>query len=130
MNCPCTANKLYSDCCQPLHKNRLLVPTAEKLMRSRYSAFALGLGKYLQETHHISTRPSNKEGKETEQWAKSVTWIKLEVNNTKKGQATDQEGWVSFKAFFMENGKINCIQEQSYFKKEDGWQYVEGSFSS
>jgi SEC-C motif-containing protein len=101
------------------------VNTAEALMRSRYSAFALGLGDYLQQSHYSKTRPSKQQGIETEQWSKTVSWIKLEVNKTTLGSETDDEGTVEFMAYFLENGQINTIKENSYFKKEDGiWYYV------
>ena len=45
--CPCYSNKSYGDCCEPFHKKALHAPTAEALMRARYSAYALGEIDYL-----------------------------------------------------------------------------------
>ncbi|WP_370658972.1 YchJ family metal-binding protein, partial [Neisseria meningitidis] len=36
----------YAGCCRPLHLRRILPPTAEALMRSRYSAYVLHLIDY------------------------------------------------------------------------------------
>ena len=118
MQCPCNANKTYANCCKLAHDDITTVATAEILMRSRYSAFVLADIEYLQLSHHSSKRPNKKEKKEILAWTKSVTWLRLEVlNNT--------ENTVEFKAFFMENGSIDYIHENSKFSKEnEHWVYV------
>ena len=40
--CPCLSGSAYQDCCGPYHSGSADAPTAERLMRSRYSAFVLG----------------------------------------------------------------------------------------
>lgn len=125
MQCPCNSNKKYSDCCQKAHQNINSVASAEALMRSRYSAFVLANVAYLQKSHHSKTRPSNSENMEIEKWTKSVKWLKLEVLKTTNGTANDTIGTVEFKAFFMENGAINIIHENSKFCIENNyWVYV------
>ncbi|WNW02525.1 YchJ family metal-binding protein [Tenacibaculum sp. HL-MS23] len=124
MQCPCNPSKKYSDCCEKAHQNIQTVLTAEVLMRSRYSAFVLADINYLKKSHHSSIRPSDKENKEILQWTKSVEWIKLEVLNTTKGTKKDLTGTVEFKAFFIENAKIDVIYENSSFCKENNhWVY-------
>jgi SEC-C motif-containing protein len=118
MQCPCNPNKKYSDCCKKAHQNINSVTSAEVLMRSRYSAFVLANIEYLQKSHHSTTRPSKQEKREIEKWTKSVNWLKLEILNSTNDT-------VAFKAFFMENGSINVIQENSNFSKENGnWAYL------
>ena len=56
--CPCGSRRVYEECCEPFHLGAA-APTAEALMRSRYSAFALGLAPYLLRTWHPSTRPAS-----------------------------------------------------------------------
>ena len=56
--CPCGSGKSYAACCGPLHAGAAIAPTAEALMRSRYSAYGLGLEPYLLATWHVSTRPA------------------------------------------------------------------------
>lgn len=125
MQCPCNIDETYSDCCQKAHQNIKSVLSAEALMRSRYSAFVLANIDYLQKSHHSKTRPSKKEKRDIEKWTKSVKWLKLEVLKTTKGTTTDAEGTVEFKAFFMENGSINVIHENSSFSIENNhWVYV------
>ena len=41
MNCPCCSGKIYEECCAPFHRKEKHAPTAEALMRSRYSAYAI-----------------------------------------------------------------------------------------
>ncbi|WP_028889274.1 YchJ family protein [Tenacibaculum ovolyticum] len=128
MQCPCNSSRAYNECCKNAHQNIESVTTAESLMRSRYSAFVLANINYLQESHHSTTRPSNREKKEILTWTKSVEWIKLEIINTTKGCYTDLTGTVEFKAFFMENGNIDIIHENSSFCKENNhWKYLKAN---
>lgn len=124
-NCPCGRKRPYSECCKIIHNDITKAITAEDLMRSRYSAFTLGKGNYLFQSHDSKTRvKSNK--KVIENWAKSVQWMSLEVMNTTKGTSSDEEGTVEFKAFFIEAGKLDAIHENSRFRKENGhWVYVD-----
>ena len=86
-------------------------------MRSRYSAFVLANIDYLQKSHYSKTRPSESEKKEILAWTKSVDWVKLEVIHT-------TENTIEFKAFFIENGILNNIHENSLFVKEnEHWVY-------
>lgn len=118
MICPCNPNTLYKNCCQKAHKNIETVVSAEKLMRSRYSAFVLADIKYLHKSHHSTTRLSNKEYLELEKWTKSVNWIRLEILNA-------SENTVNFKAYFIENGNLEVIEEHSSFCKENNyWVYL------
>ncbi|CAM4335257.1 YchJ family protein [Zobellia nedashkovskayae] len=131
MQCPCNPQKDYTDCCQKAHNDILSVKTAEALMRSRYSAFVLANIKYLQKSHHSTTRPNKREKRKIEAWTKSVNWLKLEILNSTKETATDTEGTVEFKAFYIENGQMGVIHENSNFSKENGhWVYANGEHSS
>ncbi len=122
--CPCGNSKTYENCCEIIHQDISKASTAEELMRSRYSAFAKANGDYLYLSHHSSTRPNSY--KKTEKWAKSVQWIKLEIQKSTKGTQNENEGTVEFTAYFMENGKIDTIQEHSTFEKENGhWVYLD-----
>ena len=54
--CPCGLGDDYASCCGRLHAGAPAL-TAESLMRSRYSAFAVGDAGYLRRTCHPSGRP-------------------------------------------------------------------------
>lgn len=125
MKCPCNPKKEYLECCSLAHRDFSNIKTAEQLMRSRYSAFVLGIIDYLQLSHHSLYRPSSTEATEIKKWTNSVDWIRLEVLNVSSGLERDSFGYVEFKAFFSEKGKIDCIHEHSKFCKENGnWVYL------
>lgn len=127
MKCPCNPTKNYTDCCKKAHDNILSVNSPEVLMRSRYSAFVMANIDYLQESHHSKTRPNKRAKKETLQWTKAVTWLKLEIIETKEKAINPTDAIVEFKAFFMENGQINTIHEASNFCIENNhWVYIDG----
>ena len=117
MSCYCGEKKDYKDCCEIFHKNGGITETAQQLMRSRYSAFVLANGDYLMATHHKSTRPIE-EKVEIVNWAKSVTWIRLEIL-----EATEKT--VTFNALFLDRGQVDVIHEKSEFVKENNrWFYL------
>ncbi|WP_397364287.1 YchJ family protein [Olleya sp. R77988] len=124
MNCYCGNNTTYDACCKVFHLNQGKTETAQQLMRSRYSAFVLANGNYLMQTHHKTTRPLSQK-KAIVQWAKSVEWIKLEIQDTTNGLKNDTKGTVTFNAYFYENGNVDVINEKSAFIKEnDQWYYL------
>jgi len=124
--CYCNSQKSYSECCEPFISNIAVAKTAEQLMRSRYTAFVLANINYLMNSHHPSTRPT-KERRAILKWTKSVHWMGLHIVSTKAGSELDTEGWVEFKATYMEDNKAGCIHENSYFVKENGkWLYKSG----
>src|SRR5512142_2721079 len=93
--CPCGGGA-YATCCAPRHDGTRPAETAEALMRSRYSAFALGRADYLQVTHDV---PATEEGRvELEAAARSVKWIGLTVHRTERGGPGDEDGVVEFTA--------------------------------
>jgi SEC-C motif-containing protein len=94
-------------------------------MRSRYSAYVLGLGRYLVETNTRAARPG--EAEELTAWGRSVGWVRLEVEATERGGPGDEEGVVQFTARFVEAGALVALSERSRFLRVDGrWRYVEG----
>ena len=119
--CPCCSGIIYSECCQPYHQGALPT-TAEKLMRSRYSAYAFCLPDYLIDTTHPTKRKSlNKD--EIVDWSKENKWLKLEILKAAKSM-------VEFKAHFEDqDGTTHIHHELSTFTLDKGkWFYVKGSF--
>lgn len=122
--CVCGSVKSYKTCCEPIHKDILKANLPVDLMKSRYTAYTLGNIDYLMQSHHASTRPIADQ-KEILAWAKSVTWLKLEIIEAPK--PIQNEGFVTFKAYFLENGKQQVIYEKSRFVKENNhWTYIDG----
>ena len=118
-DCPCGSGSSFENCCGPFISGLKLPETAEQLMRSRYSAYATLAIDYLVMTTHVSTRKLFSR-KDIEKWAKSNTWLKLEVLNS-----TDTT--VEFKAYFREGMGIPQVHhEYSNFVCEEGrWYYVD-----
>lgn len=90
-------------------------------MRSRYSAYVLGLEPYLLATWHPSTRPASLDlaaGVPTQ-------WIGLEV---KRHVATGSDAaTVEFVARYKVGGRAHRMHELSRFVRENGrWFYVDG----
>jgi SEC-C motif domain protein len=110
-----------AECCGRLHDGTATATTAEQLMRSRYSAFALGLPGYLLATWHSTTRPS------TLQLDEAVRWTGLEVLTTTGGSMLSAEGTVEFRARYVHAGRSGAQHENSRFVREDGsWRYLDG----
>jgi SEC-C motif-containing protein len=118
--CPCGTGKSYCECCGPWHDGFLRgvhAPTPEALMRSRYSAFVLGLIDYLLATWHPSTAPG-------ELLLAPVQWMGLEVRHT---QMAGDAGVVEFVARCKTNGRAERMIETSRFVRQDGrWLYIDG----
>ncbi|MCW2524539.1 MAG: hypothetical protein JWO63_2874 [Frankiales bacterium] len=90
--CPCLSGFSYDECCGPFHAGSADPPTAERLMRSRYTAFVLGDVDYLRRTWHPSTRPR------TLELDLGRRWLGLEILSTDRGGMFDPEGTVEFRA--------------------------------
>lgn len=122
--CPCGSNTPYENCCGTFHSGKAVAPTAEALMRSRYSAFAKHEITYLKET---SWPPYQKHFDEAGYLAraKDSIWLGLEIEKSEAGQKEDTKGTVTFTAKSMMNGALNEQTEKSLFKKKNGfWFYV------
>ena len=121
-NCYCGNTLPFESCCEPYLKKQKKAPTAEALMRSRYSAFATGAADYLVATTHVSQRKFHKKS-EIVAWSKSNHWIKLEV-------LAATETTVTFKAYYLDSEfKAQIHNEYSTFVFEnENWYYVDGEY--
>lgn len=120
--CYCGLEKIFQDCCEPIIKGIQKAPTAESLMRSRYSAYATHQADYLLESTHISERNYYSKS-EILLWATSNHWLQLEILKS-------TETTVEFKAYFLDSKLQKQIHHEfSTFKLENGsWFYVDGKF--
>ena len=121
-DCPCGSGLAYPSCCGRYHAGplRLLAPSAEALMRSRYSAFALGLRDYLLETWHPATRPASLESDPP-----GLKWLGLQVRRHER--IDDTHALVEFVARSKLAGRAHRLHETSRFVREAGrWYYVGG----
>ncbi len=121
--CFCGSGRPFAECCQPYIKGEKPAPTAEALMRSRYSAYASAAYDYLTATDHPDTR----ENYEHQANADVISWQGLQVLASEKGGADDDEGWVTFIASYTVSGVPHSIEEKSHFRRQDGrWFYYDG----
>jgi SEC-C motif-containing protein len=111
---------MYAECCEPFHAGRTEAPTAEALMRSRYSAFAFGLSDYLWRTWHPRTRPRQVTLDDT-------AWTRLEILDVVDGTERHRDGIVEFVAQFGYGRRAGRMRERSRFEHRGGrWMYVDG----
>lgn len=116
--CPCLSGETYDACCGPLHRGEP-APTAERLMRSRFSAFALGDAGYLLRSWHPSTRPSALE------LDPGLTWYRLDIEHAERGGPFDRDGVVAFTAYYK-GAERGSLHEVSRFVREGrDWFYVD-----
>jgi SEC-C motif-containing protein len=122
--CPCPSGETYGACCGRLHRGEAPAATAEALMRSRFSAFAVGDAGYLLRTWHPSTRPAALDLDDT------LRWYRLDILATARGGLLDTEGMVEFVAHHKVpgvRGSAGSQHERSRFSKDTGaWTYVDG----
>jgi SEC-C motif-containing protein len=138
--CPCGLPATHGACCGRYHAglpaHGLSAPSAEALMRSRYSAFVLGLNDYLLATWHSSTRPATLGPNEP-----GLRWLGLQVKRAWPALPADaphgaqpsaaQEAFVEFVVRSKLGGRAHRLHEISRFVREGGrWFYVDGVMKS
>ena len=122
-SCPCDSGSAYAACCKTYCEGDLPAPSAEALMRSRYTAFAMKNIAYLKKTWHQDTRPAEFDLDDQE----VITWSGLEILATEQGRQGDQQGTVEFVAHFRANGQRHQLHEKSRFVHQAGqWYYLDG----
>jgi SEC-C motif-containing protein len=120
--CPCGSGLPFGECCQRVHTGAAPAATAEALMRSRYSAFAVGDSAYLRRSWHPSTRPANVTVDPAQRWER------LEILATTGGGLLHPEGTVEFRAHYRTAAGRGVLHEISRFVREDGrWTYLDGA---
>lgn len=122
--CPCGSGRTYADCCGRWHEGprHLQAPTAEALMRSRYTAFVQDRLDYLRRTWHPDTRPAtlvpNPPG---------LKWLGLRIVAHALQDA--DHATVEFVARYRLAGRATRLHEISRFVRQDGnWLYLDGEF--
>lgn len=135
--CPCGGPSLAT-CCAPFIAGSALPPTAEALMRSRYTAYTQKNASYLLATWHSTTRPLDPIIDEKE----PIRWLGLEVKSAlrlrqRKVDLPDDpdSDTVEFVARFKLGGRAHRLHEVSRFLREPDpetgaprWYYLDGSF--
>lgn len=120
--CPCGSGRDYAQCCGPLHEGAPAAD-AEALMRSRYSAYALGLGQYLHDSWHASTRPADFD---PDALGPPATWLGLSIKRHLQ-TGTDSAEVEFIARYRVGGGSAVRLHEHSRFLREHGhWFYLDG----
>lgn len=122
--CPCRSGRAFDVCCEPAIEGRAWPETAEALMRSRYTAFALRKVDWLKESLWPKYQKTLDMPGLTE-FAHSRQWIGLEILKVEQGGSGDTSGMVLFIARALEGGEVKEHREASLFRRKKGrWYYV------
>jgi SEC-C motif-containing protein len=126
--CPCGSDKLLDNCCGHYHAGAP-APTAEALMRSRYSAYVLGSIDYLVAT----TLPAQQTGLDKDAmhaWSTRSTWLGLDVENHEPLGGTQEHAWVTFVARWHDEQGDHAHRERSAFVQAEGrWYFIDPTVS-
>lgn len=124
--CPCGLGASVEDCCGRYITGGQSAPTAEALMRSRYTAYTLEQIDHIARTHNPSSADEVDE-EAALKWAQEASWEGLEVVSSDAGGADDEHGMVEFIAKYAVEGQLFAHHEKATFDKVDGtWFYTDG----
>jgi SEC-C motif-containing protein len=121
MKCHCGSSKEFEDCCKSYLDRKVLAPTAEALMRARYTAHVLVNLDFIESTVALEKRKEFDRA-DVKKWAADSEWMGLEVLKA-------QNDVVEFVAKFKKDGKIVEHHEVSKFRKDSKsgeWFFVDG----
>ncbi|MFB9788073.1 YchJ family protein [Microbacterium testaceum] len=114
--CPC-GRAPFGECCGPI-LDGATAPSAERLMRSRYTAFSVGDAVHLARSWHPRTRPDDITVDDGTEW----TGLVIEDASEDGDAAT-----VAFRAAWRHGRERGEVRERSRFSRRGGrWVYVDG----
>jgi SEC-C motif-containing protein len=127
-DCPCFSGERYLACCAPFHRRERAAESPAQLMRSRYAAFALGLGDYLVETlaaeHEDVALPRAELVRALSEARHRQRFMGLRILHE---SASGAAGEVMFHARIFEDGVDGSFVELSRFVREgNAWRYASG----
>jgi SEC-C motif-containing protein len=112
----------YSLCCEPLITGQVDASTALALMRSRYTAYVLGVKGYIIRTWAPEFRPEDVDLSDP-----VPHWLGLQIHGSKDGNIDDDQGYVDFSATYLLDGSCWILRENSRFiRLERRWYYQNG----
>lgn len=123
--CPCSSERAFEACCGPYLRHEADPPTAEALMRSRYTAFTRHDLDYVVESHHPDSRKGIDRAM-TRRWMTESEWLGLDVETVSAGGPDDEQGTVDFVARYRMMGREVPHREHAIFKRHQGrWYFVD-----
>lgn len=122
--CPCGSGNLLDGCCGRYHAGQP-APSAEALMRSRYSAYVLGLVDYLLDTT-LPVQKSSLDRASISQWSAQSTWLGLEVESAELLGGKPEHAFVTFTARWHDATGEHSHRERSAFVQHQGcWYFID-----
>ncbi|ACB77489.1 YchJ family protein [Opitutus terrae] len=122
-DCPCGSGLSFEACCGPIIAGAP-APTAEALMRSRYTAYARHAFEHLERSLSAAQR-KDYSADDAKRWSEQSEWLGLSILHTEKGGPADTEGLVRFSARFKSDGQEHEHLETALFSREGGnWVYT------
>jgi len=122
--CPCGSGNLLDGCCGRYHAGQP-APSAEALMRSRYSAYVLGLVEYLLDTT-LPVQKSSLDRASISQWSAQSTWLGLEVESAELLGGKPEHAFVTFTARWHDATGEHSHRERSAFVQNQGrWYFID-----
>ena len=123
-HCPCGSQQPLADCCGRLHAGAV-ASSAGQLMRSRYSAYALGLIDYLIAT----TLPAQQAALDRtgiEAWSRQSQWLGLTVEREDAVPGDALHAHVTFTASWRDAAGEHAHRERSAFVHSAGrWYFLD-----
>lgn len=125
--CPCGSGRKGKSCCGPLLAGTP-APTPEALMRSRYTAYAVGDVGHLMRTLHPDSPHRKADARE---WADELraycALVRCDGLRVESASADGDSGRVRFFAKLSHEGRDMSFGEESRFERVGGrWLYVDG----
>lgn len=111
--CPCGSGNLLEHCCGRYHAG-IPAPSAELLMRSRYSAYVLGLVDYLLATT-LPAQQADLDCAAIRTWSLSSTWLGLKVESAELLGGQPEHAFVIFTARWHDDDGEHSHRERSAF---------------
>lgn len=124
--CPCGGDD-YRTCCRPFHRGEE-PPDPGAMVRSRFSAFALGEAEYLWRTlhpdHELRARPEPEVLRELRNAHRTHKYRSVTIHDV---ELDGDRARVLFTARVFEKGRDRSFAELSFFARtRDGWRYRDG----
>lgn len=125
-SCGCGSMKSSEQCCAQYIQGEQSAPTAESLMRSRYTAYTQGNIDYIAKTMRGPALAGFDPHRAAE-WAKQIKWLKLDVINASAVAPESNTAFVEFIAHYLFQGRRQKLHEVSEFQRVYGrWYYWDG----
>lgn len=129
MRCYCCSDKKFSQCCQPFVDGLALPNTAEQLMRSRFTAYAIRRYDYVLNTYS-EEKQNTLSVTQLEESAAGAVWFALSVVPSQPASHSNQCDSVEFTAYYFEGKSLFQLHETSHFIIEGGtWRYHDGELA-